>query len=105
MSETYDAVYAAVRSRLSGCDIGSAVDSALRDAFDFSWQKARIEQDISCAVEEHGRPCMVLRLEAKLVGVSPDVWRVEHGDVRGAGSTPAAAYTAFDQCFYKGTAG
>ena len=62
MSDSYQAIYDAVRSRISGCDVGDAVSSVLRNSFgniDHHFQCA--VQEFSVAASEQQRPCVLFR--------------------------------------------
>ena len=96
MSDTYQAVYDAVRSRIGGADIGGAVESVLRGeniGHYFQMACAAIEQSAS----EHGRPSAVFKPALKQDG---SAWLAVLGDlptgVVGCGSTPAEAMADFD---------
>ena len=58
MSDNYQAVYDAVRSRISGCSVGDVLASAAREAFDISHQKAIGIEQFVAAVYEHQRPAV-----------------------------------------------
>ena len=103
MSDSYQAIYDAVRSRISGGNVGEIVAEACRQAFDISWMKASLQQDFSIAASEMARPSVVFKPKLSIDG---DMWCALLGEnlVEGLaafGETPAAAMTAFDQAFYK----
>lgn len=103
MSDNYQAIYDAVRSKISGGNVGEIVAEACRQAFDISWMKASLQQDFSIAAAEMARPCVVFKPTLSIDG---DMWSVLLGDniVEGLcafGKTPAEAMTNFDQAFYK----
>lgn len=88
MSDTYQAVYDAVRSRLGNCDIGGVV----KDAF----CQAAYEHEI--AGREAQRPFMLLRPRIFIDG---NMWCALYGDnlqdgVAGFGETPEKAAKDFD---------
>lgn len=113
----YQAIYDAVRSHISGCDIGSVVRDVLSSAFDVSWMKSRLEQEATCAIQEYARPSVIYRAQVMRVSRRMDTrptWRAYHscrfltakgGDVLRAweegvwadGETPEAAMYAFDK--------
>lgn len=102
MSDSYQAVYDAVRSRIGNADIGSAVESALRNAniSHYADMASRYAQD---AAAEYQRPSVIFRPTLSADG---DQWCVLLGEdlmtgVAGFGETPAAAMRAFDTAFYK----
>jgi hypothetical protein len=95
----YQAIYDAVRSRISGGNVGEIVADACRNAFDISHMKAMLQQDFSIAAAEMARPCVLFKPEIKL---DRGVWEVVLGDIYASGITPAQAMSNFDQVFYKG---
>jgi len=105
MSDTYQPIYDAVRSRIGNADVGQAVESALREAFGNS------DHIIRCAVQETvnelQRPAAVFRPTISMDG---NQWCALYGDnlqdgVCGFGDTPAAAMSAFDLAWLQGKAG
>jgi hypothetical protein len=105
MSDSYQAVYDAVRSRISGVDIGQAVAEVARGAFDISHTVQSVAQDLTAYAQEASavqcRPSAVYRPSIKMDG---DQWSALYGDnlqdgVAGFGDTPAAAMAAFDQAW------
>ena len=100
MSDTYQAVYDAVRSRISHCDIGSAVESAIREA-QISWHVERasiaITEAVSSAAAAHATPSAVYRPSLSIDG---NQWCALYGDdlqrgVAGFGGSPAEAMQDF----------
>lgn len=61
MSDSYQAIYDAVRSRISNGDIGSAVSEAARQAFDISWAVSRVEDNLRGLASSYDRPSAVYR--------------------------------------------
>lgn len=103
MSDSYQAIYDAVRSRISGGNVGEIVADACRNAFDISHRMDIITQDFCIAAGEMGRPAVVFKPK-----IFPDgnMWCALLGDdlatgVAGFGKTPAEAATNFDTAFYK----
>lgn len=94
MSDTYDAIYNAVRSRIGGCDIGEAIRAAC--SIDASHAIAMIQQDFCIAANEMQRPSVLFRPELSTDG---NRWRAHYGSIEGCGETAAAAMTAFDQAW------
>lgn len=100
MSDSYQAIYDAVRSRISGGNISEAVDSALREAFGMaSHHLACVAQDYSVAASEAQRPCVLMR---PAVYVDGDQWCALYGSdlqsgVAGFGDSPALAMIDFDK--------
>ncbi len=99
MSDQYQAVYDAVRSRFH-CDADGAIQSALRDAF------GNIDHLVSCvaseyisAAQEQQRPSVLMR---PAMSVDGNQWCALYGDnlvdgVCGFGDTPAKAMQDFDK--------
>lgn len=101
MSDSYQAIYEAVRSRISGGNISDAVSEAARNAFDVGnlWQHA--QQEIYCVSHAMQRPSVLYRPELSADGSK---WCALYGPdlqvgVAGFGDTPAAAMEAFDHAW------
>ena len=99
MSDTYQPIFDAVRSRIGHVDVGQAVESALREAF------GHVDHIIRCAaqetVNELQRPAAIFRPALSIDG---NQWCALYGDnlqdgVCGFGDTPAAAMSAFDHAW------
>lgn len=93
MSDSYQAVYDAVRSKISS-DICLELVDVARNAFDLS----AFAEEVSI---EHRRPSAVYRPSIKMDG---DKWSALYGDnlqdgVAGFGDTPAAAMADFDRAW------
>ena len=106
MSDSYQAIYDAVRSKISGGDIAGAVESVARDAFDMRFAKERIISFAQEQMDEWGRPCVVFRPALSRDG---NMWCALLGEnlqvgLAGFGETPAKAMAAFDLAFYKESA-
>jgi hypothetical protein len=102
MSDTYQAIYDAVRSRISNADIGRAVEDHLRslNLSHYANMAARAAQD---AANEQARPCVVFKPRLFKDG---DTWCVLLGEnihvgVVAFGDTPASAMYAFDVAWWK----
>jgi hypothetical protein len=103
MSDSYQAIYDAVRSKISGGNIGDVVAEACRSAFDISHMKAMLQQDFSIAAQEMARPCVLFKPTLTIDG---DKWCALLGDdlvggLAAFGKTPYEAMLNFDQAFYK----
>ena len=101
--DTYQAVYDAARSRMSNGNVGDAIESVARNAFDISYVKAIAQQEISAVGYEWQRPSVLYRPTLLVDGTA---WCALLGDdlqsgVAGFGDTPSAAMLAFDQAFWK----
>ncbi|MBB3257675.1 hypothetical protein F4827_002540 [Paraburkholderia bannensis] len=101
MSDSYQAIYDAVRSRIHGSDIGQAAESALREAF------GNADNVIRCAMQEVtfslSRPSAVYRPS---VGRDGNQWCALYGEnimegVCGFGDSPEAAMADFDANWHK----
>lgn len=103
--DTYQAIYDAVRSRISATgDVGSVIDRAVWQAFDISHQKAILQQEITAVSYEMQRPSVLFRPR-----IFPDgnMWCTLFGEdlmvgISGFGETPAEACAAFDLAFWRG---
>lgn len=101
MNDTYQAVYDAVRSKLSHGDIGAAVESVMREANISHYVERAFYAVAEAAGEvarEHLRPFMLLKPRIFMDG---DQWCALYGDnlqdgVAGFGDTPAQAAIQFD---------
>src|SRR5260370_24604671 len=95
----YQAIYDAVRSRISGGNVGEIVAEACRQAFDISYMRSALQQDFSIAAQEMARPCVLFKPTIQADG---DMWTVLLGeDPQSCGfvtrATPAEAMAKFDQ--------
>ena len=101
MSDTYQPVYDAVRSRLSGCDTGDAVYRAARECFDFGIVRDMAHQEVLTVSHEMQRPSVLFRPGLSLDG---DSWCALYGanlaeGVAGFGPSPSAAMYDFDRAW------
>ena len=103
MSDSYQAIYDAVRSRIHGGDIGGAVESACREAFSMaSHHMAGVAQDWSIAAAEQQRPCVVFK---PVLSRDGNQYCVLFGEdlmqgVVGFGDSPALAMADFDKNWF-----
>lgn len=102
MSDSYQAIYDAVRSRISGGDIGAAVADVARSSFDISHAVSCVVQDIAFAAaavrDEASRPSAIYR---PAISVDGNQWCALYGEnlqegVAGFGDSPAEAMVSFD---------
>jgi len=99
VSDTYQAIYDAVRSRIHGGDIGQAAESALREAFGNADHVIRCAmQDVAVSFAEHARPSAVYRPSIERDG---NQWCALYGanlmqGVSGFGDSPELAMADFD---------
>lgn len=91
------AVYDAVRSRIGHVDVSSTIETVAREAFDFSWQKSRIEEAFQIVAGEMQRPCVVFRAALVFNQPAKKWWACYCDRAFGQGDTPAAAMEAFDK--------
>ena len=96
--DSYQAIYDAVRSKISNGDIGSAVESVARQAFDIYHQVDVVKNEYLTHAYELQRPFMLLKPKIYTDG---DKWCALYGEdlqsgVAGFGDTPAQAATQFD---------
>lgn len=102
MSDTYQAIYDAVRSKISGGDIGRAFTDIARDALDMSWARDQVRDEFMRTATEGQRPSVLFRPTLSQDG---NAWLAIYGDlptgVVGTGSTPAEAMAAFDAAWHK----
>lgn len=102
MTDSYHAIYDAVRSRISNGDVGRAVADVARSSFDISHVTPLLQQEIYAVGYELRRPSVVFRPNIFPDG---DQWCALLGDnlmegVSGFGNTPEAAATEFDKAWY-----
>lgn len=96
--DSYQAIYDAVRSKISNGDIGHAADQAMREGFDFSRVREHMLQEVYVVSHEYQRPSAVFRPTLTIDG---NQWCALYGDdlqngVAGFGDSPALALAAFD---------
>lgn len=106
MSDSYQAVYDAVRSRIGSCDVDRVVSDAVNSAFGgVSFAIPRIVEDLTASIwaveEQMKRPSVLYRPELTADG---SMWCALLGPnlavgVAGFGATPAEAMAAFDAAF------
>lgn len=94
----YQAIYDAVRSRISGGDVGSVAREVMFQQFDISHAVAMLQQDFSIAALEMQRPSVLFRPRITKDG---DQWCALYGlniqdGVAGFGDTPQLAMQDFD---------
>jgi len=95
MSDSYQAVYDAVRSRISNGDIGAAVERALSHVGNYFELASRRAQDV---ISLYDSPSAIYRPKLSVEG---NKWCALYGDnlqdgVAGFGDSPAAAMWDFD---------
>jgi hypothetical protein len=102
MSDTYQAVYDAVRSKISGGDISQTVRDVLWQQFDISHSVDIVRQEFLNAAMEMQRPSAVFK---PLLTQDGDAFLAIYGDlptgVVGAGKTPSEAMADFDAAWVR----
>jgi hypothetical protein len=101
--DSYQPIYDAVRSRISGGNVGDVVAEACRQAFDISHTRAILQEQFCATAMEMARPSVLYKPTLMADG---DMWCVLLGEnlqvgIAGFGKTVCEAMTAFDQAFYK----
>lgn len=99
MSDTYDAVYNAVRSKISNGNVGDIVRDVAFQQFDISWMKGILQQEFTIAAQQMARPCVLYRPTILIDG---NMWCALYGDnpqdgVAGFGDSPFLAMADFDK--------
>lgn len=102
MSDTYQAVYDATRSRISPVSSHDVLERAARDAFDMGNARALLQEAIGMAGNEMVRPSAIYR---PAISIDGNQWCALYGEnlqdgVAGFGDTPDAAMRAFDQAWH-----
>lgn len=100
MSDSYQAVYDAIRSRFHFD--GSGLIDAVSRMFDISWEKARVADEWQRAATEQQRPSVLFR---PTLSVDGSHWCALYGEdlqhgVSGFGASPAEAMAAFDAAWW-----
>lgn len=107
MSEAYQAIYDAARSKIGSCQPAEIIERCIRDAFDISYMKALVQQDIGIAINDVAaamtRPSVLFRPRLFFTGKEGNgYWSARYGDGStdehdGVGATPEAAMADFDK--------
>jgi hypothetical protein len=90
MSDSYQAIYDAVRSRIQGAN----VESAVREAMDFSWQKERMVECFREATVEMQLPSVLYRADIRQE--TDGRWSCCYSGVVAFGRSPAEAASHFN---------
>lgn len=99
MSDTYQAVYDAVRSKLGNCDVGAAVNEAIaQQAQGLSWAIESVKEEHLRSTYMQQAPHVLMRPSISIDG---NQWCALYGEnlqdgVAGFGDSPALAMHAFD---------
>lgn len=108
MSDSYQPIYEAVRSRIQGGDVGAAVETAVREAFGMAnHHMASIADGYATTAYEQQRPSVLFR---PALSVDGDQWCALYGDdlqsgIAGFGDTVALAMQDFDMAWNNYKAG
>lgn len=94
MSDSYQATYDAIRSKISGGNIGEVVAQVVREIFDISWNITRIEHEFIAAAHELQRPSVLFKPE--LLNAGHEWWQARYGSVKVFGTSPDEAMRNFD---------
>lgn len=99
--DTYQPIYDAVRSLLSNCDVGSAIETAMREA-NVGHYAMQAAESIRQAAGEYERPSVMMRPKLYPDG---NAWCALYGEnlqegVAAFGDSPAEAMRAFDKAWY-----
>lgn len=103
MGDSYQAIYDAVRSRISGGNVGEILADAARSAFDISHTVHLLHQEFAIAAGEMARPSVNFKPTLSRDGSQ---WCALLGDnlqvgLAAFGDTPAEAMLNFDVAFFK----
>lgn len=100
--ETYQAIFDAVRSKLTGGDIGQVVADIAREKLDISFAVDQIKQEFVIAAMSMAAPSAIYR---PVLTQDGDRWLAIYGTlptgVVGTGETPAKAMADFDVAWHK----
>jgi hypothetical protein len=101
VSDLYQATYDAVRSKIHGGDIGSAIEQAIRDC-NISHYAMMAGNQIQQAAAAYESPSAIWRPK---IAIDGDQWCALYGDnlqdgVAGFGDSPALAMADFDKNWY-----
>lgn len=97
--DSYQAVYDAVRSRISSCDASNIISDIVRQQFDISHISHIISQDFGITAYEMQRPAVLYKPS---LGIDGSKWCALYGEdlmhgVAGFGDSPAEAMLDFDK--------
>ena len=103
MTDTYQAIFDGVRSRISGGDISYAAERAMREALDLSRFQSIATQEIVAVSHEMQRPSVLFK---PVLTAEGDSWCALYGPdlqigIAGFGDTPDAAMRAFDVSWFR----
>lgn len=98
MSDTYQAVYDAVRSRMTNGDIGNAIEQSIRD-MNLPHYVERAMHSVAESIGEYAEPSSIFR---PVLSIDGNQWCALYGDnlqdgVAGFGDSPALAMRNFNK--------
>jgi hypothetical protein len=101
MTDSYQAIYDAVRSKISNGNVGEVIRDVAFHALDISHAVAMVRDEMLSAVYDMHAPHVLMRPELTLDG---DQWCALYGKdlmdgVAGFGDTPLLAMEAFDKAW------
>ena len=104
MSDNYQAIYDAIRSRFSNFDSTGLIDS-ITSKFDISWTMSRLEATIKDSVTEAAEYSRFAMLKPTLL-LDGNMWCYLLGDnlqvgIAGFGETPFLAIIDWNKAFHK----
>ena len=99
--DSYQPIYDAVRSRISGFDAQELIDR-ISSKFDVSTHVDMVMNEFLCVAQEHQRPCVLFRPKLSIDG---NQWFALYGSdlqdgIAGFGDTPELAMIDFDKNYY-----
>lgn len=101
MSDTYQATYDAVRSRIGGGNLSEALESAIRNE-NLGGYAQNAFDGIAQAFADYNMPSVMFKPQLTRDG---DAWLAIYGDlptgVVGSGNSPAEAMAAFDKAWFE----
>jgi hypothetical protein len=102
MSDSYQAIYDAVRSQISGGDIGGAIENAVRNE-NIGHYASMMAETFRGVMSEHERPSVLFKPTLSLDG---DKWCALYGKnlaigLAGFGDSPEQAMRDFDSSWCK----
>jgi hypothetical protein len=94
MGDSYQAIYDAVRSRISNGDVGRAIADIAHRSFDISHTVVMLQQEFSIVAFEMQRPSVLFHVSVRRDDTK---WTATYWEVIGIGESPDAATRDFDK--------
>jgi hypothetical protein len=103
MSDSYQAIYDATRSRINPVNTYEVLERAAAQAFDMGNARALLQEAIGMIGNEMVRPSAIYR---PAISIDGNQWCALYGEnlqdgVAGFGDTPEAAMAAFDKAWHE----